>query len=469
VALVTTNAGAEGPDGPDVVVSRVGLNATGDGDDLVYHGSYQPPDAGPERRVRAFSMASTACNIGTTPAEFQASHSGPTAGHHPVMTQGVFRLVDGRFEQVGMSWVRHFFCAINEPSCGDCQPTACSSLGVGCADTSWSALNSDPTTLGPHAQIDPWPGGEETTHSTFDAPVTVGQNSMVAGRIQITDGVIDETNAGGGRFVAEVLYVTHDESPAQRHNNASWREITLTPTSIAGAETGPGSVHVGEAALFAWSHFDPRVAVKPIDVPDDGRFLLGFRVQELEDGTWHYEYALYNMNSDRAGAGFHVPLPAGLNVTETGFHDVDYHSGDGLVHPVDYEGTDWPAALTDDSISWTTDSFATDPNANALRWSTLYNFRFRADAAPAPGSVTIDLFKPGGPPSVSVAALVPGPPPPACAADLDGNGVVDADDLVALLLDWGTDGSSRGTDLDGSGLVDVDDLTTLILAWGRCP
>jgi hypothetical protein len=57
----------------------------------------------------------------------------------------------------------------------------------------------------------------------------------------------------------------------------------------------------------------------------------------------------------------------------------------------------------------------------------------------------------------------------ACPADCDGNGVVDVDDLTAVILDWGTDGSGNGADIDGSGLVDVDDLTEVILGWGPCP
>ena len=57
--------------------------------------------------------------------------------------------------------------------------------------------------------------------------------------------------------------------------------------------------------------------------------------------------------------------------------------------------------------------------------------------------------------------------PVACPADLDGSGVVDVDDLVAVILDWGVCGACP-TDVDGSGVVDVDDLVAVILAWGDC-
>jgi hypothetical protein len=52
-------------------------------------------------------------------------------------------------------------------------------------------------------------------------------------------------------------------------------------------------------------------------------------------------------------------------------------------------------------------------------------------------------------------------------ADLDLNGAVDVQDLVALLLAWGAN-PGHPADLDGSGTVGVDDLVALVLAWGPC-
>ena len=48
-----------------------------------------------------------------------------------------------------------------------------------------------------------------------------------------------------------------------------------------------------------------------------------------------YEYAFYNMNSGRGIESFSVPIPFGANISNDGFHDVDYHSGEPFV------GTDW--------------------------------------------------------------------------------------------------------------------------------
>jgi hypothetical protein len=52
-----------------------------------------------------------------------------------------------------------------------------------------------------------------------------------------------------------------------------------------------------------------------------------------------------------------------------------------------------------------------------------------------------------------------------CPADLDGDGVVDSNDLGLLLSAWGT-----GTnDITDDGLIDGADLGLLLWSWGRCP
>jgi hypothetical protein len=53
-----------------------------------------------------------------------------------------------------------------------------------------------------------------------------------------------------------------------------------------------------------------------------------------------------------------------------------------------------------------------------------------------------------------------------CPADVDGTGTVDVDDLVAVILAWGTD--DPDADVTGDGTVDVDDLVEVILSWGPC-
>src|SRR5207237_6934631 len=64
--------------------------------------------------------------------------------------------------------------------------------------------------------------------------------------------------------------------------------------------------------------------------------------------------------------------------------------------------------------------------ANALRWGALYNYRFDATTPPLPqtANMTLGLFKPGTPSSVTVAVIVPSP------ADCNTNGTLDNIDIA---------------------------------------
>ena len=76
----------------------------------------------------------------------------------------------------------------------------------------------------------------------------------------------------------------------------------------------------------------------------------------------------------------------------------------GLHSGEPYSTTDWGIDVdtANGRITWSTSTFGVDPNANALRWGTMYNFWFDADAAPANAVHAVDLFNPV-PPAVADA------------------------------------------------------------------
>ena len=75
--------------------------------------------------VRAYSVGTTSCNIGNAPVAWCDS-SGCAGGlqnnDHPVIAQNIYRLKDGRFSQIGMSWLKHGWLSTNSPdgACGSC-------------------------------------------------------------------------------------------------------------------------------------------------------------------------------------------------------------------------------------------------------------------------------------------------------------------------------------------------------------
>lgn len=79
------------------------------------------------------------------------------------------------------------------------------------------------------------------------------------------------------------------------------------------------------------------------------------------------------------------------------------------------------------------------------------------------------IFGAGGVQSTFVQRLVPRS---ACLADINGNGVVDTQDWLALLQAWGPCPAPPDpcpADFDGNGEVDVRDFNYLLANWGDCP
>jgi hypothetical protein len=53
-----------------------------------------------------------------------------------------------------------------------------------------------------------------------------------------------------------------------------------------------------------------------------------------------------------------------------------------------------------------------------------------------------------------------------CPADINGDGVVGVNDLIAVVDAWGSDDASA--DVNGDGVVEVNDLIAIIDNWGPC-
>jgi hypothetical protein len=290
-----------------------------------------------------------------------------------------------------------------------------------------------------------------------------------------------EPSVPGVQYIVEFIAVSaHDSSVVNQHNNASYREATIGGGPIDFTAAVAGVTHREQPAIHVWAASDAGVFETIVPVPGDGVLILAAKATELGDGLWHYEYALQNVNADVGVNSFTVPVPNSAKLANIGFHDVDYHSGDGIPLPDgpdadtdpdwrNFDGTDWETTSpAEPGIAWMTSSFAEDPNANALRWGTLYNFRFDASVPPSvqKGQVIIGTFKDAG--TLLVETLVPGTP--TCIGDVTGgDGAVTIDDLLVIITYWGqTPPAFPGADVTGDGTVNIDDLLAVIGAWGPC-
>ena len=388
-AVALTFGIADAQVGPDVTVSNTGNIAT----------------YGTVGGITGYAASTTSCNRGDMVAEWIAN-----TNQHPLIGQQMYRLMDGRFEQIGMNWLKHSFCAVNENSCGNCQDTPCDTLGIGCADTYSTGLNGAQADLGPRSDVQPY-----TADYQFPFPTQGQTGDAIYKRLQIAVNDLDPASNPGAQYFNEIVYITTDELDwGNQNNNTSYREVVVgadTPQGYDLGYTGP-TVEEG-TALDAWQSADPGVGINVIDVPNDGRIHLGFKATSLAGNLWHYEYVLYNKNSNRGAQSFSVPVPPGVALTNIEFHDVDYHSGEP------YSGTDWSATQANGLLTWETQTFAQNPNANALRWATAYTFRFDADAQPQDVNSVVGLFVPGTPSSMTIPTI--GPESAVVSADFVGS------------------------------------------------
>jgi hypothetical protein len=399
--------------GPDVIVGNlIGLAQS---------------DTGSVNGFVGLALGTDACNKGTVDVDWFALPS----NDHPFIPQNVYRMSGGadntqQFEQIGQSWGKHAFAAASSNSCGfGCNGIGGSHLGSGCSDAYGSGLNGSQGGIGSRAWVNPFtgsfPGSAANDHSGHVHDVT-------SHRILVqTSDLIPAQNIGATYFAEAQYIVPHEYAWCQSHpgecnmyNNASYQQQSVTGGPTNFSFSAIGATVREQPAIMAWT--GATVSQVEPDPGNDGIWFMGYKVTNPTTGVWHYEYALYNMNLDRAIQSFTVPIGPGVNISNIGFHAPPQHPGfahDGTQGDQGYSSTPWNVTQDASSITWNTETFAQNQNANAIRFGTLYNFRFDADQAPNPTDATVGFFKTGGPIPVvieapgNVAAPSPTPTPTA--------------------------------------------------------
>lgn len=345
---------------------------------------------------------------------------------HPMVGQQLYRLTtaDGseRFEQLGYSWMKHHGSALQRNGClFGCVPSGTGSqLGAGCSTVSSTGFSAQPCALGTRSAINPYTGeitgganlGEGGNCSAnYPSKNHIGhEHGPVSHRLQVRDVDLLAASAKTARYFGELQCISPHEfngGNGNQNNNVSWREFGVSGPDVNGKFSFPILVATVQEspAIDAWSGASQDL-IEPQPLVD-GRAFLSSKVTDLGDGWWHYEYALYNMNLDRAIGSFSVPIPQGVNVSSAGFHQPLHHAPE--LNTENYSTADWSVSTAGGAITWSTDPFDVDPLANAIRFGTLYNFRFDAAAPPQDSRATIGLFKT----SDTVLADAPAPRDPA--------------------------------------------------------
>src|SRR5204863_4657982 len=186
------------------------------------------------------AVGTTSCNNGTVPLDWFAL--GNT--DHPVIPQNFYRMSAGpnndeRFEQVGQSWLKHAFTALEGDACGfGCNTSGCSTgihLCPGCSDHYGAGLNTYQTGLGSRAWVNPFTGVFPSSANNHSGHTHTGVSHRVLA--EMSD--LDTTQNPGATYYAEAQYVTpHEYVWCQSHpgqcnmyNNASYRRFTVSGTT----------------------------------------------------------------------------------------------------------------------------------------------------------------------------------------------------------------------------------------------
>ncbi|MBI5761901.1 MAG: hypothetical protein HZA51_00080 [Planctomycetes bacterium] len=467
--------------GPDVIVG--GLEASGSAVQ-----NYTAVGA-----IDAISIATSSCNIGNVNVQWVASNN-----NHPVIGGSLYRYNvvngSGRFEQIGLGWLKHGFTALTQNLCCTCNGQGGSVLGQGCSDPYTASRNGQQLTtsggLGPRFQVNAHTG-VFTYPYLFRNLAIPGGETNISRRVQIKLTDLNPAVNAGAIYTIEGQYVTKDDATAgNQNNNASYAPATVTGNATDCSVTASNGTTVRQkSAVQRWKALDPSVTETLLDVPEDappatGRLILMAKATSLGGGIYHYEYALYNMNSERAVQSFSVPVSPYANVTNIEFHDVFYHDPDGCGSttsvPITFDGTDWPGIVSGGNVRWDmvalTGSGANAPcNSNALRWGSTYNFRFDSDLPPGSGKAAIGQWTVVN--SVDASTVIPDNNVTCLRGDMNNDGLIDAADISRfseiIVNGAATPREKCAGDLEaiadfGVDLDDTDNFANCLLNGGGC-
>src|SRR5204863_7412036 len=152
------------------------------------------------------------------------------------------------------------------------------------------------------------------------------------------------------------------------YNNVSCHQYLVTGTT--GRFTFQASTFTTQrmlSAIRAWTGATIN-RIEP-DPGNDGIGAVGYKVTIPSAGVWHYEYSVYNQSLDRAIQAFVVPLGAGVTISNIAFHAPPQHpawANDGTVGSAGFSSTAWPSNQTSSDLTWSTEKFSANQNANAI-------------------------------------------------------------------------------------------------------
>lgn len=356
-------------------------------------------------RFVGVTASTSSCNIGSANLSWLQLPD----KRHPVIAINLYRLRDGRFEQLGQSWVKHGFFATNDPDCPQMRgitlpqcvhPGIGSVLAPGCSDPYGEGLNANPDALGPRSKINPATGDFDPVKAR---DLTGHPASTELQRIIfVKESLLGDINA---RYFMEAQYIAADDAAAGKsRNNVTYREVKPTKRQQTWVFRNVGSEVRFEPAIKAWTGA-AFAEVPATEGNSKSSVIVAHKSTPLANGRYRYDYAVHNLNSDLAVGALTVPA-AGIENGSIGFSAVRSYG-----EP--WSNAAWTSKVENGKLTWSAEKFSANPKGNAIRWGTTYSFWFVSSRAPsAQGRGVLGRFKPAtgqsAPEKVDVVVVAPG-------------------------------------------------------------
>ena len=372
--------------------------------------------------------------------KFSGSYAPYDNDQHPYLIWNLYRLYDGKIEQIGRSGMKHAFLTTNQ-GCSSTPGSGGSDshiLGRSCSDTYGTGNNDSNEDLGPRSEVVPATGAWGRCGSIFDSNCDggwePGGNTDYSQRMIVRESQLAQP---GSTYLFESWYIVRDD--INIYNTMATLPVSFSFSGNWSLDNGT-PIRLGPA-INRW--VDPASSApdrRNVELSSpEGHARVAVLTQAAGAGSWRYEYAVMNFDFARARTQgtdahsddgdpaqrfrvihnmgfdrFSVPLPAGVSAAQFEFSDGDLNPAN-----------DWTASVADGKVTWTAPANPTPPAnvppvSNPLNWGTLFRFRLVANAAPADAALVLHVAESGTPAAYSVTVLGPAAVDAIFADDFEG-------------------------------------------------
>ncbi|MCB1583735.1 MAG: hypothetical protein R3E90_03570 [Marinicella sp.] len=293
---------------------------------------------------------------------------------HPFLVWNMYREIDGRFEQIGVSGVKHAFLTINSSCTVNCGNSHI--LWPGCEDVYGTGNNDSGGALGPREEIEAFKGTWVESPSFFDQDGNGSQdnssNSTDENRM-----VVDTGNLGtpDTTYYISAWYVIRDD--INIFNTMGYKQYATSVdvngnaqlSQLSNLQTGPASDQYVTPDTF---DLNAGTASQRILRAGEGHLTVAVKAVDLGGGLYRYNYMIENHDYDPQIQTISVPLHDTSTMTDFMFVDTD-----------EFANNTWTVTRANNMLTLQA------PAGNEIDWGILYSFSFTVNAAPVAGDVIL--------------------------------------------------------------------------------